>query len=423
MIKIQLTFFIYKIQLIIDRMKDYKTIDDCNFKGKTTIIRVDINSPVNNGKVEVSDRSIESARTIREISNKKAKLVVLAHQGRKGRDDFLSLSQHAKILTKYAKKKVRFINDTVGTKAVEAIKELKNGEVILLDNVRFLPDEKDDKTPKQHSKSQIVEVLSPLADVYVNDAFSAAHRSHASLVGFTAVLPSYIGRIMEKEIGSLEKIFTRMKISKHDTFVLGGAKPEDPLEIMEHMLKEGTLETVLVTGILGNLFLVADGKNLGQQTVDFLEEKEYLEFLPQTKKIWKKYKKKIMIPVDLAENFHGKRKEIWVKDLPAKHQLMDIGTKTLSKYTEIIKKSKNIAMKGPAGVYEDDEFSVGTKVLLKSIKNSKGFSLVGGGHTLSAMSRFNIERKGYNHVSLAGGALITYLSGKKLPALEALKKN
>ncbi len=404
-------------------MKNYKTIDDCNFKGKTTILRVDINSPVDkDGKVEVSDRSIEAAKTIREISNKKAKLVVLAHQGRKGRDDFLPLKQHARILTKYSKKKVKFIDDIIGKEAVKAVKSLKNGQVILLDNVRFLPDEKDNKTPKQHSKSQLVRVLSPLADVYVNDAFSAAHRSHASLVGFTAALPSYIGRIMEKEIGSLEKIFTRMKKSEHDTFVLGGAKPKDPLEIMEHMLGEGTLETVLVTGIVGHLFMIADGYNLGQKTVDFLEEKEYFKFLPHTKKIWKKYKKKIMIPVDLAEDYKGKRREISVEDLPAKNQLMDIGIKTMSKYTKIIKESKNIVMKGPAGVYEDDEFGLGTKTILKAIRNSDGTSLIGGGHTLSAMSRFNISRNGYNHVSLAGGALITYLSGKKLPVLEALKK-
>ncbi|MBD3155151.1 MAG: phosphoglycerate kinase [Candidatus Aenigmarchaeota archaeon] len=405
-------------------MKNYRTIDDCDFKGKTTILRVDINSPVNKkGKVEVSDRSIEAAKTIRELSNKKAKLVVLAHQGRKGRDDFLPLKQHAKILTKYSKKKVKFIDDIIGKKAVKAVKSLKNGEIILLNNVRFLPDETEDKTPKQHSKSQLVRVLSPLADVFVNDAFSAAHRSHASMAGFTTILPSYIGRIMEKEIGSLEKIFTRMKISKHDTFILGGAKPEDPLEIMEHMLKAGTLEMVLVTGIVGNLFLIADGNNLGQKTVDFLEEKGYLKFLPQTKKIWKKYKKKIMIPMDLAEDFHSKRKEILVEDLPSKYQLMDIGTKTISKYTKIIKKSKNIVMKGPAGVYEDDKFAIGTKIILKAVKNSKGKSLIGGGHTLSALKKFRISKKGYDHVSLAGGALITYLSGKKLPALEALKKS
>ena len=227
---------------------------------------------------------------------------------------------------------------------------------------------------------------------------------------------------MEKEIESIEKIFRRMKISKHDTFILSGVKPEDPIKIMEYMLKQGTLETVLVGGIIGHLFLIVHNYNLGETTVNFLEKSGYFKFLPQVKKLSKKYKKNIVIPVDVAVEVNGKRREILVKDLPTNYQIMDIGTKTMEKYTKIIKQSKNIVMKGPIGVYEKKEFGTGTRIILEAIKNSQGISVVGGGHTLSAISKFKINKKGFSHVSLGGGALITYLFGKKLPALEALRK-
>ncbi|MBL7169597.1 MAG: phosphoglycerate kinase [Candidatus Aenigmarchaeota archaeon] len=405
-------------------MKDFLTIDDYDFKGKTVLLRVDINSPVSEkGKVEISDRSIAAAKTIRELAIKKAKVVVLAHQGRKGDPDFIPLKQHARILTRYSRKKVKFVNDIAGEKAVKKIKSLKNGQIILLNNVRLLPDETEKKSAEQHTQSELVRVLAPLADVFVNDAFSAAHRSQASTIGFIPLLPSLVGRTMEMEVGSIEKVFGRMKISKHDIFVLGGAKPDEPLEIMECMLGKGTLETVLVDGVIGLLFLVANGYDLGDPTVDFLKEKGYIEYLPQVKKILKKYKKKVVIPLDVAVEVNKKRKEFSVEELPVNYQIMDIGTKTIEKYIRIIKQSKNIVMKGPAGVYEKKGFGIGTKIILKAVKNSGSVSLVGGGHTLSAISKFKISKNGFSHVSLGGGALIIYLSGKKLPALEALRKN
>ena len=405
-------------------MKEFLTLDDFDFKNKTVLVRVDINIPYDakKKKVEMSDRIVEAGKTIKELSNKKAKVVILAHQGRKGHDDFIPLKQHARLLTKVTKKKVQYVDDIVGKKAVTKIKSLKPGEIILLDNVRFLKDEAINKSPREHAKSKLVKTLSPLADVFVNDAFSVSHRSHASVVGFAKVLPVIAGRTMEKELTALKKTITKMKISKHDTFVLGGAKPEDPLDIMEHMLNEKTLEKVLTGGIVGQLFLMIKGYKLGKPTEDFMEKKGYLDYLKQAKRILRKYKDSIETPIDLAIEVNGKRKEISIGELPTEYQILDMGKKTVEEYSKIIRHSKTIVFKGPMGVYEKDKFGVGTKLILRTIINSEGFSLVGGGHTLSAIKKFRISKKRFSHVSLAGGALITYLSGKKLPGVEILKR-
>jgi len=405
-------------------MKNLLTLDDVNVKNKTIILRVDINSPYDEKrkKIEISDRLIDCSETIKELSKKGAKVVVLAHQGRKGDSDFLPLKQHSKILTRFVGKRVEYVDDIIGEKAIKKIKSLKRGQVILLDNVRFLPEETENKSPREHSKSRLVQTLAPLADLFVNDAFSAAHRSHASIVGFTRVLPSVAGRSMEKEITSLKRIFNKMKISKHDTFVLGGAKPDEPLEVMESMLKRRTVDRILISGVIGELFLIADGYKLGKTNINFLKKEGYLDYLPKVKELWKKYKKKIEIPIDVAVDINKRRKEVSLEKLPAKSLILDIGIKTCVNYTGIIHDSKSIVMKGPSGVYEKDNFDLGTRIILEAIANSKGFSLIGGGHTLSALDKLNIDKNRFTHVSLGGGALIEYLSGKKMPGIEALKK-
>jgi len=405
-------------------MKNFLTLDDVKVNNKTIILRVDINSPYDEKRkrIEISDRLIDCSETVKELSKKGAKVVILAHQGRKDDPDFIPLKQHSKLLTKYVGKKVEFVNDIIGDKAIKKIKELKKSQIIILDNVRFLSEETEKKSPREHAKSKLVQMLAPLADLFVNDAFSAAHRSHSSIVGFTKVLPSVAGRSMEKEINSLKRIFNKMKISKHDTFVLGGAKPDEPLEVMESMLKRRVLDNVLVSGIIGELFLIADGYKLGKVNMKFLKKEGYLEYLPKVRELWKKYKKKIKIPIDLAVNIKQKRKEIRVEELPVESQIFDIGIKTCVNFAGIIHDSKSIVMKGPSGMYEKDGFELGTRIILESIANSKGFSLVGGGHTLSVLDKLNIDKKRFTHVSLGGGALIEYLSGKRMPGIEALKK-
>jgi len=399
--------------------KDFLTLDDAQLKDKRVLIRVDINVPydVATRKIQDSDRLREHAKTIKELANKKAKVVVLGHQGRKGNPDFIHLDQHAKLLTKHIGKEVQFVGDVIGERAIEKIKSLKAGEIILLDNVRFLDDETEEKTPEQHLDSQIVLNLTRLADIFVLDAFSASHRSHASIVGFTQTLPSYTGRVMEKELTSAEKT---LNPERPNVFVLGGVKPDDCLKIMKHMFENKKLDTALTCGTVGELFLIAKGSDLGAK-MKFYEEKNFLELVPQAKELLEKYGTKIVIPEDVAIDKNG-RVEKAIEDLPAEAMIMDIGTKTVQTYSEIIKAAKTIVIKGPAGIYEKEGFETGTKLILETIANSKLFSLIGGGDTLLAIEKFGIDKNKFSYISLGGGALITYLSGKSMPGIEALKK-
>lgn len=401
----------------------FKTLDEAEVRGKTLILRIDANVPVDEtGRIAESDRLIEHAKTLRELISRKARVITLAHQGRRGGTDFIGLRQHARLLSKYVGSRVRWVDDIVGERALKAIDELERGEALLLDNVRFLEDETKELPPSEHAKSELVQALAPLADLFVNDAFSVAHRSHASTVGFTAVLPSYAGRVMEKELETIDAILWKMEISEHDTFALGGAKPSDPLDIMDWMFKERRLEVALVGGIVGLLFLKVAGYELGNATEELLEAKGYARLLRDAAKLWKRRSDQIELPRDLAMCTRGRRVELSVEDLPAESQILDIGSQTMRRFGERIKRSIVVGMKGPVGVYERKGFEVGTKAVLDAIATARAISLVGGGHTLDALRKLGIDKQRFTHVSLGGGALIRYLSGKPLPALEALKK-
>ncbi|MEM5777373.1 MAG: phosphoglycerate kinase [Candidatus Aenigmatarchaeota archaeon] len=407
----------YKI--IKGAMMKFKTLDDYDFKNKTVLLRVDINLPYDEKtkKIQLSERLIESAKTIKELCEKGAKVVVLAHQGRKGDNDFISLREHAEMLSQYIGKKVIFIDSIIDEKAKNAIKSLKSGQVILLENVRFLEDEDIEKTPEEHKNSSLVKALMPLADVFVNDAFSASHRSHASIVGFVD-LPKIAGRLMEKELKSLEKT---MNPEKPNIYILGGAKPDDCIKIMNYGLEKGIIDEVLACGVLGELFLMAQGFELGEKTEQFLKDKKFYELSEGLEKTFKKYNEKIFIPLDVAINKNGKRKEIDVVDLPTNEMILDIGSQTIKLFKERIKKAKTIVVKGPAGVYEEKGFEKGTKEILQAVANSKAFTLIGGGDTSVAMDTLGLDKNKYSYISLAGGALINYLSGKKMPGVEILK--
>ena len=404
-------------------MPEFLTLDDVDIKNKTVLLRIDINVPYDEktGEISDSDRLREHAKTVKELSDKGAKLVLLAHQGRAGDPDFIHLDQHAKLLERHMGKEINFVEDIIGEKAKKKIASLGSGQILLLDNVRFLEDEIIEKSAEEHTESQIVRNLSPLADVFVNDAFSVAHRSQASVVGFTPLLPSCAGRNMADEVGNLEGIFSTMKMSKHDTFVVGGAKPQEPLDVTSHIMREGTVEKVLTGGIIGKLFLMAKGYKLGAPE-DYIKKKNYIEFLPQAEELIKKHEDKIETPGDLAIDFNGTRKEIPIEKLPTAYDALDIGSKTIEKYSKIIKESITVVVKGPVGKYEDEKFSVGTKKILEAVGASHAISLIGGGHTLNAVDIYNIDRTKFTHVSLGGGSLIQFLSGRSMPAIEALKK-
>ncbi|MEM2103461.1 MAG: phosphoglycerate kinase [Candidatus Bathyarchaeia archaeon] len=403
-------------------MAKYLTLDDVNVENKVVIVRVDFNSPVDPETKKVLDDTRIKAHgetTLKELSEKKAKTVVLAHQGRKGDPDFTSLRQHAEILSKVLGKPVKFVDDVFGEKAQKAIKELKGGEILVLDNVRNFAGETKEGTPEEHSKTELVKALAPLADLFVNDAFAAAHRAHVSMVGFTAALPSVAGRIMERELKSLSRVLENPE--KPCVYVLGGAKADDSLEISKYVLENNVADYVLTGGVVGHVFLAAKGVNLGNPNMKFLEDKKLLGLVPGIKELMQKYMDKIKVPADVAVEVAKKRVEIPVEKLPTDHPIFDVGKNTVENYAKIIRGAKSIVVSGPMGVFENSEFIYGTKKILEEIASSKAFSLAGGGHTIAALQELGLSNK-ISYVSTAGGALIEFLMGKKLPGVSALEK-
>lgn len=394
-----------------------QTLDTCSFSGKTAFVRVDLNCPVDEQtkKVEPSERIAGHAKTISELADKGARVVVLAHQGRKGDYDFISLSQHALLLGGACKKPVKFVDDVCGEKAKAAIKALQPGGILLLDNVRFLEDETKYKTIEENEKATIVRELSPLCDIFVLDAFSAAHRAQASIVGFH-LKPVVAGRVMQHELEALSKL---RNPARPVAFIFGGAKPEDSIGIMSQWLQEGKIDHALTCGLLGVLMVVASGREVGK-SLELLKEKKAIDYLPQAKQLLLKYRGKILFPEDVAVDLNGKRKELATFELPSSYSIMDIGKKTAKKYSGLLSVAKTIMVNGPAGVYENEEFSYGTKTILKAVSSSSAFSVMGGGHTLSAIDKFKISKKKLGYVSLAGKALVEYLSGAELPGVKIL---
>jgi len=403
-------------------MPKFLTLDDFDVKDKVVLVRVDFNSPVDPQTKKIIDDTRIRAHgetTIKELSERGAKVVILAHQGRPGDPDFIPLEQHAQILGKILGKPVKFVDDVYGEKAKNAIKGLKSGEILVLDNVRNFPREAKDASPEEHAKSDLVANLAPLADIFVNDAFAAAHRSHASIVGFTALLPSAAGRIMEKELKALSRVMESPE--KPCIYILGGAKADDSLRISRYVLDNNIADYVLTAGVTGHLFLIAKGYNLGKPNMELLEKNKLLDLVPGIKELMDKYPGRIETPIDLAIEVEGKRREIILKDLPTDYPIYDIGTKTIEKYTELIMKAKSIVFSGPPGVFEKEEFRKGTKALFEAMASSKAFSLIGGGHSIAAVQSLGLaDRMGY--ISTAGGALIEFLMGRKLPGVVALEE-
>ncbi len=402
-------------------MPEFMTIDDFDFKNKTALVRVDFNSPVDPHTKKILEEvriRAHGETTIRDLAQRGAKVVVLAHQGRPGDPDFVPMKQHAEILGRILETPVKYSDDLFGERAKKAVRELKSGEVLVLENVRTFADEQKKGTPDAHANTAFVKSLAPLADVFVNDAFAAAHRAHVSIVGFTAVLPSVAGRIMERELTALSRALETPE--KPCVYIIGGAKADDALRISKHVLDNGIADEVLTGGVAGHLFLAANDFDLGRPNVEFLQKKELTGFVSGIRELVKKYPDRIKIPSDLAVDVNGKRKEIAVRELPTDYAICDIGEKTIGEYSGIIGRAKSIVISGPMGIYENKEFLKGTKRVLETVAKSKAFSLVGGGHTVAAVEQLGLETK-MGYVSTAGGALIEFLMGEKLPGVVALE--
>ncbi|UCD13047.1 MAG: phosphoglycerate kinase [Thermoplasmatales archaeon] len=401
-------------------MNEYNTLDDFDVENKTVLLRVDFNMPLDKNTQDILDdtRIKLVLPTIRELLEKNAKIVILAHQGRQGSWDFTSLEKHAKVLQELLGKKVKFVDDIFGEKAKNAIKELQAGEILFLDNVRKFSGETDKKSAEEHAQSELVQNLYPLADFFVNDAFAAAHRAQCSLTGFTAVLPSCAGRLMERELTTLGKIVSNPE--KPCVFLFGGAKFSDVIVTIDHVLHNRTADKVILTGLPANAFLKVEGYDLGEKNELALSEEGKPEQFDDIKKVLNTFKNEIFLPIDFAVSENGNRKEIDLNELPSKHNLFDIGEKTIEKFKEVLTNAKTVFLSGPCGVFENPPFRKGTKEIFNFVADSDAFSIVGGGHTVAAIEQMNLRDK-ISHISTGGGSLEKFMMGEKLAVVEALK--
>lgn len=404
--------------------RGFYTMDDFDLSGRTVLVRVDINSPIDpgTGKLLNDARLREHLNTIRDLHA--SRVVLLAHQSRPGKDDYTSLAPHAERLSALLGRPVKFVDSLYNRAALDAIRSLSPGDVLLLENVRFYAEEDalTDAKFEKMAKTHIVRRLAPMAQYFVLDAFAAAHRAQPSLVGFCEVLPTLAGRVMEKELTMLDRAIQSQERPKIAIF--GGVKADDSIAVTRHLLEKDIVDKVLTAGGVANMFLQASGKDPGAATTDFMrrEVEEYDTYVDACKELLAKFRDRILLPTDLVLNDGGKRKAIRAFDLPSKLQICDIGLDTIAHYIQQIRTAKTVFLNGPAGVFEIEEFSVGTRELLRAIAETDAFTVVGGGHTVAAVEQYGLQNS-IDHVSTGGGALISFLAGKELPLVKALERS
>ncbi len=397
-----------------------KTMNDFDFYGKTALVRIDINTPIDLKTGELlDDRRFKShEKTLKELVGKNAKIVLLAHQGRPGDADFTTMEKHAKRLGEIINHDIEYVDSIFSSYVVEKIKNMKNSDIILLENVRFYSEEVLNRPPDAQAKTFLVQKLSDIVDVYVDDAFATAHRSQPSMVGFPLIVKSVAGRLMEKELKSIDKIMKNPK--KPIAFVLGGTKADDSLKASRLALENGT-DYILTGGVVGNIFLAAKGYRIGEPSIEFIRGKRMVDQIDVAKDLLNEYGDRIILPLDLALDNHGERMEIPISELPKNLRISDIGKETVDRFKEIIKKCGTIFAKGALGIFEEKNFSHGTVEVVKAIADSDAFSVIGGGHLVASARELDIEDK-ITHISSGGGASISLLAGYKLPAVEALRQ-
>ncbi len=405
-----------------DGRMGFHTLDDFNLRGKKVLLRVDINSPVDEKTQSLEDGSkiLSSVPTIREVVDRGGKVVVLAHQGRPGDYDFIPLNEHAAYLSRYLGRKVRYIDDIYGSHALKAIDGLGEGECLLMKNVRYFGEEQASKSPEEHAKSDLVKTLAPKFDLFVNDAFASSHRSHASLVGFAAVMPSAAGRLLEKEIKTLSDVFQAPK--RPSTYIFGGKKLSDALVAVEKLVKSGSVDNVIVAGLPGYSFLWCLGSRIGSKTEALVKKDMTDDAAAQAVRLWNEHKDKINLPSDAAVEEDGKRKEYAIRSIPEDAAVLDIGADTIKRFCEVVMKSKTVFLSGPPGMFEREQFAEGTKALYHAMIESGAFSVIGGGHSGAAANKLGLMGK-FSYCSTGGGALERFMLGKPMPVVEALRES
>ena len=388
------------------------TLDQVQVKGKVALCRVDINQPVDKttGVLKSTHRIEACVPTVRELMEGGARVVLLAHQGSDIEyKNFYTTRPHAQALSRFLGAPVKWVEDVCGPLARQAIRELKDGEVLLLDNVRFCSEEQTlfEKSLKlsheQQAKTQVVSKLAPLADLYVCDAFAAAHRDQPSLCGFEQLLPSYMGRLFEKEYCVVSQLMQRPE--RPCVFVLGGAKVADAFLMMETVLSGGAADRVLAGGLVGNILLAAAGQDIGEKSLAFIRKEGYGQFIESSRTLLTAYADRIMLPMDL----------VYADGLAT-----DIGQETAKEYQKIIREAKTVFVNGPMGVFEKPETEMGTKMVWDALGDTGAYTVVGGGDSVAATQKYG-KAQAIDYLCTGGGALIRFLTGEELPVVKALR--
>ncbi|MCI5753246.1 MAG: phosphoglycerate kinase [Clostridiales bacterium] len=404
-----------------------KTLDEFDYRGKTVLCRVDINQPVDRatGTLRSTTRIRACVPTIRELSDKGARVVLLAHQGSDIEyKNYYTLRLHRAVLEELLGRPVQFVEDVCGPAAQEAVRSLKDGEILLLENVRYMAEEqtlfelKLKLTHEQQAQTVVVRKLAPLADLYVCDAFAAAHRDQPSLCGFEQVLPSAMGRLFEKEYCVISELMESP--ARPCTFVLGGAKISDAFLMLETVLRGGAADRVLTGGLVGNILLAAKGEEIGKGSLDFIYKSNYGEYIDVAKGLLEKYADRIVLPEDLAWLENGERREAAVGSIPADIASLDIGSKTAENYRRLIESSATVFVNGPMGVFEQETTELGTKTVWLALGATRAYTVVGGGDSITATSKYG-QTDNIDYICTGGGALIRFLTGEELPVVKALR--
>lgn len=389
-----------------------KKLEDFNFNGKTVLVRVDFNVPIKDGKVKGDDRIKKSLPTIKYIKEQGGKIILMSHLGRpKGKyNKDLSLRPVAQRLSEILGEDILFIDEkeVVNKEVKDKVKNLKNAEIALLENLRFRPEE--EKNEESFSKD-----LASLSDIYVNDAFGTAHRAHASNVGVSKFLPSAAGFLLEKEIKYLKERLENPK--RPFVAILGGAKVSDKINLIKNLLDK--IDSIVIVGAMANTFIKSIGKEVGKSLV----EDDKLDLARQIIDEASKKGVNLILPEDFIEateiSDDAKGQVVDASSIDKYKMVLDIGPNSLKKIKMVLKDAKTIVWNGPAGVFEVDEFSKGTVGIAKILADSDALTIVGGGDSVAAVEKAGVEDK-ISHISTGGGASLELLEGKVLPAIKAL---
>ena len=389
------------------------TIRDANLANKRVLIRVDFNVPVKDGKVSDATRIIAALPTINYILEQPGtSLVVMSHFGRpKGKKNLdFSMVPVGKKFEELLGRPVKVASDVIGPEVEKEVKSLKPGEVLLLENCRFYPEE-------EANEATFSKTLASYGDIYVNDAFGTAHRAHASTEGVSHYLPSYAGFLIEKEVKFMAPLLENP--AKPFVAIIGGSKVSSKISVLESLVK--TCDTIVIGGGMAYTFLKVQGHKIGKSLV----EDDYLDTAKSFLSAVEKKGVNVILPVDhvCAESFAEDANPILVDsvDIPDNLMGMDIGPKTTSLIVDALKDAKSVVWNGPMGVFEFSSFAKGTEAVAKALAASNATSVVGGGDSVAAVNKFGLADK-ISHVSTGGGASLEFLEGKELPGIKALEK-